>query len=99
MIPYEPQSATTPGETLLDLLDKYKMTELDLSVHMECSLKTVEQLISGRKEITPEIAMKLEEVFKVPSDYWLKHDAAFLKGTKTTSFGVGKRESHDNSEF
>ena len=74
---YEPQTVTAPGETLADLLEEQNMTQTELAERMGRPLKTINQVINGKKAITPETAVQLERVFRVPADYWIKHEGEY----------------------
>lgn len=74
---YTPQTVTAPGETLADLLEERHMTQTELAERMGRPLKTINQIINGKKAITPETAVQLERVFQVSADYWLRHEGEY----------------------
>lgn len=63
-----------PGETLQEMLDERGMSQADLSRLICRPLKTVNEIIKGKCAITPETALQLESVFKVPADFWLTRE-------------------------
>ena len=68
-----------PGEILKELLiDPLNLTITDVSEHLNVSRKTISKVLNGRGSITPEMALRLELVFKKPSaDHWLRLQNAY----------------------
>ena len=68
-----------PGEILRELvIEPLELTVTDVSQHLNISRKTLSKILSGRGAITPEMALRLELVFKKPSaDHWLRLQNAF----------------------
>ena len=68
-----------PGEILKELLiDPLNLTITDVSEHLNVSRKTLSKVLNGRGSITPEMALRLELVFKKPSaDHWLRLQNAY----------------------
>ena len=63
-----------PGEILRDLvIVPLGLTITDVSEHLDVSRKTLSKILNGRGAITPEMALRLELVFRNPSaDHWLR---------------------------
>lgn len=63
-----------PGEILKELvITPLELTITDASEHLNISRKTLSKVLNGRGAITPEMALRLELVFKKPSaDHWLR---------------------------
>lgn len=68
---YEPDFVTPPGETLLELLEERHMTQSELAQRMGRPLKTINEIIRGKTQLTPETALQLELVFGTPARVWL----------------------------
>jgi len=68
-----------PGEVLRELvLEPLELTITTASEHLNVSRKTLSKVLNGRGAITPEMALRLELVFKKPSaDHWLRLQNAF----------------------
>ena len=68
-----------PGEILKELvLEPLKLTITDAAEHLNVSRKTLSKVLNGRGAITPEMALRLELVFKKPSaDHWLRLQNAY----------------------
>ena len=68
-----------PGEILNELvMIPLNLTVTDASAHLDISRKTLSKVLNGRGPITPEMALRLELVFKKPSaDHWLRLQAAY----------------------
>ena len=63
-----------PGEILKELvIEPLELTITNASEHLNVSRKTLSKVLNGRGAITPEMALRLELVFKKPSaDHWLR---------------------------
>ncbi len=68
-----------PGEILKELvINPLELTITDVSEHLNVSRKTLSKVLNGRGAITPEMALRLELVFKKPSaDHWLRLQNAY----------------------
>lgn len=68
-----------PGEILKELvIAPLELTITDVSEHLNVSRKTLSKVLNGRGAITPEMALRLELVFKKPSaDHWLRLQNAY----------------------
>lgn len=68
-----------PGEILKELvINPLELTITDASEHLNISRKTLSKVLNGRGAITPEMALRLELVFKKPSaDHWLRLQNAY----------------------
>jgi antitoxin HigA-1 len=63
-----------PGEVLKELIvDSLGLSITEVSEYLNVSRKTLSKVLNGRGAITPEMALRLELVFRKPSaDHWLK---------------------------
>lgn len=68
-----------PREILKELvITSLELTITDASEHLNISRKTLSKVLNGRGAITPEMALRLELVFKKPSaDHWLRLQNAY----------------------
>ena len=67
---YCPDYLTTPGEVLLDYLEDLAMTQVELADRTGLAKKTVNEIVKGKAQITPETARKLEKVIGRPAHFW-----------------------------
>lgn len=67
---YEPDFVTPPGETLQDTLDALGMSQTELAQRIGKHKKTVNAIVKGKQEITPETALQLEKALGVPAGFW-----------------------------
>ena len=68
-----------PGEILKELvINPLGLTITDASEYLNVSRKTLSKVLNGRGAITPEMALRLELVFKKPAaDHWLRLQNAY----------------------
>lgn len=67
---YSPDIAIPPGVTLLEVLEELGMTQAELAERTARPTKTINEIIKGKAAITPETALQLETVLKVPARFW-----------------------------
>lgn len=66
-----------PGETLVEYLKNWKMTQKELAVRLGLSQKHITSIMKGRAPITSDTAMKLETVLGIPASFWLNLEALY----------------------
>lgn len=67
---YVPESVSPPGETLEELLQERKISQMELAERTGLTPKTVNEIIKGKAPITSETALLLERVLAVPARFW-----------------------------
>lgn len=77
---YEPDFVVKPGETIKESMEVLGMNQTDLAKRMGLARKTVNEIISAKTEITPETALRLENVFGVPSNFWNNLERRYRDG-------------------
>lgn len=91
-----------PGEYIKDELDARDMSQSDLALELGISKTTISSIIHGRRNITPTIAVKLEEVLGISAEFWMnlqiKYDIDKIKKSytlkiKKSGLTKGKKES------
>ena len=74
---YMPESVSPPGETLQELLEEKGMTQAELAQRMGRPKKTINEIVKGKAEITPDTSLQLERVLGVPSSFWNNRERAY----------------------
>ena len=74
---YAPTEVSHPGETLGGTLEALGMSQKELAARMGRPLKTINEIIHGKTWITPETALQLETVLRVPANFWLKRQSQY----------------------
>lgn len=67
---FQPDYAIPPGETLQEELASRGMTQAELADRTGMAKKTINEIIKGKAPITPDTALKLENVFGLPAHFW-----------------------------
>ncbi len=88
-----------PGEIIKELLiEPLGLTITDVARHLNVSRKTLSKILNARGSITPEMALRLEIVFKKPSaDHWLRLQNAYdlwQSRQNTSSLHVKPYDTH-----
>ena len=75
MIPLN-RMATHPGIILLkEFLEPLKLTQKALAMHVGVSVQRVNEIIRGKRGITPETAWLLAEALNTSPEFWLNLQA------------------------
>src|SRR3954454_8588710 len=61
-----------PGEVLAEQLDELNMTGADLARSLHVPANRIYQLLTGKRAMTADTAMRLEKWLGVEADFWLK---------------------------
>jgi len=67
----ETDYAVPPGHSLRDLIEEKKISQTELAERMGRPRKTINEIIRGKVQITPETAIELEYVLGTPARLWL----------------------------
>ena len=72
-----------PGETLAGVIEEHGLTQSRLASLMGRPTQVINEIVRGKKNITPETANELERVFDVPATFWIslqsRHDITLAK--------------------
>ncbi|MGB8012366.1 MAG: HigA family addiction module antitoxin [Terriglobales bacterium] len=69
--------ATHPGQILLaDFLEPMRLTQADLARALHIPLNRVNELVRGKRGVTPESALLLAEYFKNSPEFWMNLQTA-----------------------
>ena len=63
---------THPGEMLLEeFLNPIGMTQVELAEKIDVSYPRVNQIVKGRRGVTPDTALRLSALFGTSPEFWL----------------------------
>lgn len=76
-----PDIAIPPGELLAETLETLGMSQAELARRTGRPAQVINEIVQGKKEITPETALQFERVLGTPAHVWvgLESDFRFLK--------------------
>ena len=72
-----PAEVFPPGEFLADELKERGWTQIEFSEIIRRPAKTVNEIIAGKKSITPETALELAAALSTSPQYWLNLESAY----------------------
>ena len=78
-----------PGEMLREELDAREMTQVALAKAMGRSPRLVNEIVRGRRSITAETALALEEALGISANIWLGQQSQY-----DLSAAMARRERH-----
>ncbi len=68
-----PGSAMHPGELLRDELEAREMKQVELAKALGIAKNVMSEIISGKRNLTPELAVRLEEALGIKAEFWMKY--------------------------
>lgn len=71
---FRPDWASPPGDTIVDILQQYSLTETEFAKKIGKTLKDTKDLLQGRTTITIAVARKLEIVLGASVEFWMSRD-------------------------
>jgi addiction module HigA family antidote len=72
------RTATHPGQILLqEFLDPLGLTQAQLARALSIPLNRVNELVRGKRGITPKTAVLLSEYFKNSAEFWMNLQTAY----------------------
>ena len=77
---FKPDYIVPPGETLQETIESLGLTQKELAQRMGRPLKTINEIIKGKSEITQETALQLEKVTGVPASFWNNSESNYREG-------------------
>lgn len=72
-----PGSAMHPGQLLKDELDSRGMKQIDLAQELGIAKNVMSEIINGKRNLTPELAVRLEEALDIKAEFWMKYQMAY----------------------
>lgn len=94
-----------PGEFIKDELDAREMKQKELSDKMEIAATVLSEIIHGKRNLTPLLALKLEIALGINAEFWMKLQVGYdinkirnqyanlIERTKTTTAKKSKLSS------
>lgn len=69
---------THPGEMLAEeFLKPLGMTQIELAERLEIPFQRVNQIVRGRRSVTPDTALRLSQLFGNSAEFWLNLQQAW----------------------
>ncbi len=69
--------ATHPGVLLKDEIEFRGISQQELATGMNVDSKLINEIIEGKRNVTAEIALKLEKALEVDAFYWMRLQAKY----------------------
>jgi len=66
-----------PGELLAEELEVRGLTQRELATAMERPAQVINEIVRGKKAITAETAVQLEQALGIPAHLWLNMQSTF----------------------
>ena len=67
----------TPGERIREEMEARGWTQRDLALVLDRSLPAINEIIQGKRVVSPEMAVALQGAFGIEATEWLRMDATF----------------------
>ena len=72
-----PGLASHPGQLLKDELDTREMKQIDLAKELGIAKNVMSEIINGKRNLTPDLAVRLEDALGIKADFWMKYQMAY----------------------
>ncbi len=72
-----PGSAIHPGQLLKDELDARNMKQIDLAKELGIAKNVMSEIINGKRNLSPELAVRLEDILEIKAEFWMKYQMAY----------------------
>ena len=72
-----PSHATHPGVLLSDEIEYRGITQKKLADDMNIAATVLSEIIHGKRNLTTELAMKLEKALDIDAEYWMRLQVKF----------------------
>ncbi|MCH4168606.1 MAG: helix-turn-helix domain-containing protein [Streptococcaceae bacterium] len=66
------------GDMLVKFLKLSNLTCSELANQLSISESSIQAIIDGKREISPELALRLDKIFSVPAGLWNKRVERYL---------------------
>lgn len=89
---YNPATTLPPGEIILDYLDSFEWSQLELARRTGITPKTISEICNGKAPITANTALSFEKVLNRPAHFWLNLQRLYdeAEARKRAEANVGK---------
>lgn len=93
MLP-EKRIPTHPGEVLLmEFLTPLGLTQVDFAGHLGIPIQRVNEIVKGKRGVTPETAWLFSQAFETSPEFWLNLQAAHDLATTQPTTRVAKLDA------
>lgn len=72
-----PGSVMHPGQLLKVELDARDMKQIDLAKELGIAKNVMSEIISGKRNLTPKLAVRLEDALGIKAEFWMKYQMAY----------------------
>lgn len=91
--------AVSPGATIQEQLEDREISQRDFAERMGMSENHISQLINGKVELTPEVALRLEAVLGVPAKFWNGLEALYRENLSRVKAELTmEKEQYQNND-
>ena len=82
---------THPGEILLEeFLVPLDLSQVDLAEHLEVPVQRINEIVRGKRGVTPETAWLLAQAFDTTPEFWISLQANYDLAAKRPDRSVAK---------
>ncbi len=72
-----PETGTHPGELVQEVLEERGMSQRELAKQMKRPIPAINEIIRGKKRVTADTALDLEDVLGIPASIWVNLQARY----------------------
>lgn len=72
-----PDVAIPPGETLAEEIEARGLSQKQLAKKMARPVQAINEIVLGKKQITAQTALQLEDVLGTPAEFWMNLEVGY----------------------
>ena len=72
-----PGSTIHPGELLREELEARKIKQIELAKELGIAKNVMSEIVNGKRNITPELAVRLEEALGIKAEFWMRYQVTY----------------------
>ena len=82
---------THPGKILLhEFLEPMEITQINLAQHLGVTVQRINEIVRGKRGITPETAWLLSQAFETTPEFWVNLQSNYDLAQKKPNVTIGR---------
>lgn len=77
---YLPDTISHPRETMREKLEELGMSPKELALRTGQPETAISSILNGESSITPDMAVRFEDVLKIPARFWVRRQGLYDEG-------------------
>lgn len=92
-----PDVGIPPGETLAEEIEARGLSQKQLAKKMARPVQAINEIVHGKKQITAQTALQLEDVLGTPAEFWMNLQVGYQLTKARLARGKANRRRGETS--